>query len=70
MFLVQSHIDVPSNFGGEANLTLSRLVRRANHVDFACDTYKYPSISDITREIRGLVYGEVNILDQKRNAVY
>ena len=39
MFLLQSHVDLPSSFGGEANVTLSRLVRRANHVDFACDTY-------------------------------
>ena len=61
MFLVQSHVDLPSTFGGEANVTLSRLVRRVNHVDFACDTYKYPSINDITREDHGLVYGEVNV---------
>ena len=40
MFLIQSHVDLPSCFGGEANVTLSRLVRRANHVYFACDTYK------------------------------
>ena len=31
-------------------MPLSRLVRRANHVDFACDTFKNPSINDITRE--------------------
>ena len=54
MFLVQSHIDLPSTFGCQANVTLSRLVRRANHVDFACDTFKYPSINDITRD-HGLV---------------
>ena len=54
MFLVQSHVDLPSTFGGEANVTLSRLGRRVNHVDFACDTYKYPSINDITRD-HGLV---------------
>ena len=35
-------------------MTLSRLVRRANHVDFACDTFKYPPINDITRD-HGLV---------------
>ena len=35
-------------------MTLSRLVRRANHVDFARDTFKYPSINDITRD-HGLV---------------
>ena len=36
-------------------MTLSRrLVRCANHVDFACDTFNYPSI-DITREDHGLV---------------
>ena len=57
MFLVQSGVDLPFTFDGEANVTLSRLVRRANHVDFACDTYKYPSINDITREAHGLVYG-------------
>ena len=28
-------------------MTRSRLVRRANHVDFACGTYKYPPINDI-----------------------
>ena len=55
MFLVHSRVDLPSTFGGEANMTLSRLVRRANHVDFACETYKYPSIIDITREDHGLV---------------
>ena len=37
------------------NVTLSHLVRRANHVDFACDTFKYPSINDITRVDLGLV---------------
>ena len=47
-------------------MTLSRLVRHANHVDanrvdFACDTYKYPSINDITRKIHGLVQGEINV---------
>ena len=55
MFLVQSHVDLPSTFGGVANVTLSRLIRRANRVDFACGTYKYPSINDITREDHGLV---------------
>ena len=48
MFLVQSHVDLLSSFGGKANVIPSRLVRRAIHVDFACDTYKYPSINDIT----------------------
>ena len=42
-------------------MTLSCLVGRANHVDFACDTYKYPSFNGITREDHGLVYGEVNL---------
>ena len=46
MFLVQSHVDLPSTFGGQANVTLSCLVRRANNVDFACDNFKYPSIHD------------------------
>ena len=40
MLLVQSHVDLPSTFGGQANVTLSRLVRCANHVDFACDAFK------------------------------
>ena len=44
MFLLRSDVDMPSTFGGEANVTLSRLVRRANHVDYACDTFKYPPI--------------------------
>ena len=26
MFLVQSHVDLPSTFGGEANVTLVRLI--------------------------------------------
>ena len=55
MFLVQSYVDLHSTFGGEANVTLSRLVRRANHVDFTCDTFKYPSNNDISREDHGLV---------------
>ena len=55
MLLVQSHVDLPSTFGGEANVTLSRLVRRANHIDFACATYKYPSVYDIAKEDHGLV---------------
>ena len=55
MFLVQSHVDLPSTFGGGANVTLSRLVRRGNHIDFACDTYKYPSVNAIAREDHGLV---------------
>ena len=55
MFLVQFHVDLPSTFGGEANMTLSGPVRRANHVDFVCDTYKYPSINIITREDHDLV---------------
>ena len=55
MFLVQSRVDLPSTFGGGANVTLPRLVRRANHIDFACVTYEYPSVNDITREDHGLV---------------
>ena len=61
MFLVQSHVDLPSTFVSQANVTLSRLVRRVNHVDFACVTYKYPSINDITREDHGLLKEEVNV---------
>ena len=62
MFLVHSHVDKPSTFSGQANVTLSRrLVRRANHVDFACNTFKYPSINDISREDHGLAKGEVNV---------
>ena len=37
MFLVQSHVDLPATFCGQANVTVSRLLRRANHVDFAGD---------------------------------
>ena len=54
IFLVQSRVDLPSTFGGQANVTLSRLVRRVNYVDFACDIFKYRSINDITRD-HGLV---------------
>ena len=50
MFLVLSHVDLPSTFGGVAIVTLSRFVRHANRVDSASDSYKYPSINDITRE--------------------
>ena len=32
---IQSHVDLSSAFGGVANVTLSRLARRANRVDFA-----------------------------------
>ena len=51
---MQCRVDLPSTFGDQANVTLSRLVRRAHYVDFACDNFKYPSISDITRD-HGLV---------------
>ena len=40
MFLEQCHVDLPSTFGVVANATLPVLLRRANPVDFACDTYK------------------------------
>ena len=60
MFLLQSHVDLPPTFGGQANVTVSRLVRRAIHVDFAGGTFKFPSINDITRD-HGLVKGEVNV---------
>ena len=37
-------------------MTLSRrLVSCVNHIDFASDTFKYPSINDFTREDHGLV---------------
>ena len=55
MFLVHYDVDLPSTFGGQANVTLSCLGRRANHVDYACDTFKYPLFNDITREDHGLV---------------
>ena len=54
MFLVQHHVDLPSTFGGQAHVTLSRLVSRANYVNFARDPFRYPSINDITRD-HGLV---------------
>ena len=54
MFLVQSHVDLPSTFSGQANVTLSRLVRRAKRVDFARDIFNYPLINDINRD-HGLV---------------
>ena len=53
MFLVQSHVDLPSTFGGQANVTLSCLVIRVNYVDFPHfprNTFRYPSINDITRD--------------------
>ena len=55
MFLVQSHVDLSSAFDGVANVTLSHLAMRANRVDFAYDTYKYPSSNAITREDHLLV---------------
>ena len=61
MFLIQSLVDLPPTFGGVANVILSRLARLANRVDFVCDTYKHPSIKDITREDRGSVEGEVKV---------
>ena len=48
--MFQSHADLSSTFCGVANVTLTRLVMRANRVDFACGTYSYPSSSDVTRE--------------------
>ena len=42
-------------------MNLSRLARYANHVNFACDTYKYPSINYIAREDRVLVWRDVNV---------
>ena len=71
MVLVHSRVDLPSAFGGVAIMTLSRLVRHANRldanrVDFACDSYKYPSINDITTEVHGLVQGEVNICGHEK----
>ena len=50
-----------STFGGEANVTRSRLVRCANYEDFACDSFKYPSINDITREDYGFSIWRVNV---------
>ena len=38
MFLVQSHVDLPLTFGGEANVTLPRIVRHPNRKECACDT--------------------------------
>ena len=59
MFLIQSRVDLPSTFGGVANVTLYLLARCTNrvHVDFACDTYKYSSFNDITREDHGFGIG-------------
>ena len=54
MFLLQFHVDLPSTFGGQANVTLSRLVSHANYVDFARATFRYSSINGITRD-HGLV---------------
>ena len=36
-------------------LVLSEMQIHKCSVDFACDTYKYPSITDITIEDHGLV---------------
>ena len=66
MFLVQSHVDLLQLLVAEANVTPSRLVRRANRIDFACDTYKYPSVNDIAREDHGLVKGEVNVSEHEQ----
>ena len=54
MFLVQSHVDLPSTFGGEANVTVSSF-QTCKLCRFACATYKYQSINDIAREYHGLV---------------
>ena len=50
MFLIKYHVDLPTIVHGQANVTLSRSVRCANHVDFASDAFKYQSINDITRD--------------------
>ena len=44
MYLVHSHVDLPSTFGSDTNVTTPRLAIRANHEDFACDTYKYQAV--------------------------
>ena len=54
MFLVQSHVDLLSTFGGEANVTLYRLLSGVQIMWILHDTFKYPSINDITRD-HGLV---------------
>ena len=54
MFQLKSRVDLVSTFGGQANATLCRFVRCANHEYFALGTLKYPSINDITRD-HGLV---------------
>ena len=62
MFPVQSRVDLHSTCGEQANMTLSESVsscQTCKSCSFACDTFKYPSINDITRD-QGLVWGEVN----------
>ncbi|MCG7875152.1 MAG: hypothetical protein N0C90_02335 [Candidatus Thiodiazotropha endolucinida] len=68
MFLIQSLVALPPTFGGVAKLIMSCLARLADRVDFLCDTYKHPSIKDITREDRGSVTGEIKVSgpDQRR----
>ena len=60
----------PATFGENAKLILAQVLSFAKRVDFACDTYKSPSIKDIKRCIRGSDSRDVDFLikgpDQKR----
>ena len=60
MIPIHFHVDLPSTFGGQVNVTLSCQMCKSCRFCM-CDTFKYPSINDITRENHGLIQGEVNV---------
>ena len=62
MFLEQCHVDLHPTFCGVANVTPPVLLRRANPVDFACDTNKYYQLMILPENIMCLVLGEVYVL--------
>ena len=66
MLLEQCHVDLHSTFGGVANVTPPVLLRRANPVDFTCDTYKYYQLMILPEKIMFLVLGEVNVSGHKQ----
>lgn len=53
MCLIQSLVELPTTYGGIAQVILRRLSSLSPQVDFVTDTYIQPSIKDFERESRG-----------------
>ena len=52
MFLIHTLMELPSTYGGLAEMILNMLCKMAKTVHFVCDSYVYPSIKDIERKNR------------------